>query len=30
MTQRDAGGLPVQLVTIGLLPDATTDERSEP
>jgi hypothetical protein len=30
MTQWDASGLPVQLVTIGLLPDATTDERSEP
>ena len=30
VTQWDASGLPVQLVRIGLLPEATTDERSEP
>jgi hypothetical protein len=30
VTQCDASGLPVQLVTLGLVPEATTDERSEP
>jgi hypothetical protein len=30
VTRWNASGLPVQLVTIGLLPEASSDERSEP
>jgi hypothetical protein len=30
VTRWDASGLPMQVVTIGLLPAASTDERSEP